>query len=54
MRFRLAAANNRFHCGEQITAKAKSEKGERLEDRGDGTTALYIDGKFVAIIRTEA
>lgn len=45
-----AAANNRFHYGRQITAKGRREKGERLEDQGNGTSVLTIDGRFVAIV----
>lgn len=50
-KLKKAAANNRFHYGETITAKGKREKGERLENRGDGTSALYINGKFIAIVQ---
>jgi hypothetical protein len=45
-----AAANNRFHTGQKITAKGSREKGERLEDQGNGTSVLTIDGRFVAIV----
>lgn len=46
-----AAANNRFHTGQKITAKGSREKGERLEDQGNGTSILTIDGKFIAIVQ---
>lgn len=43
-----APHNNRFHSGNM---KTKSEKGGRLEDRGNGSSALYINGKFRAIVK---
>jgi hypothetical protein len=43
-----APHNNRFHSGNM---KTKREKGERLEDQGNRTSALYIDGKFRAIVK---
>lgn len=46
----LAPANNRFHGTGIPGAKATSEKGERLEDNGNGTASLYINGKFIAIV----
>lgn len=49
-----AAANNRFHYGQTITAKGKREKGERLTDNGNGTATLTVNGRFVAIIQAQA
>jgi hypothetical protein len=50
---KLTAAphNNRFHgVG---TIGSKRERGERLEDAGNGRQRLYINGRFVALVHKE-
>lgn len=43
-----APSNSHFHSGNM---RGQSEKGERVEDLGNGTSALYINGKFIAIVQ---
>lgn len=49
-----APQNNRFHgVGASAPKNSQRERGERIESRGNGTAALYINGKFIAILPEE-
>ncbi len=54
MKLTVAPENNRFHgVGAAAPKNSKRERGERLEDAGNGLQRLYINGKFIALIPKE-
>ena len=49
-----APYNNRFNALPGARVNSKRERGERLEDAGNGMQRLYIDGRYIALIPTES
>ncbi len=48
-----APYNNRFNAVPGIRVNSKRERGERLEDAGNGMQRLYVDGRYIALIPKE-
>jgi len=53
MKLTVAPENNRFNALPGKAVDSKRERGQRLEDAGNGLQRLYIDGRYIALIPKE-